>query len=179
MRIAIVLVLVLGCGKSGKPEPKVTREQCNQVADHIAKLIIDYFASQPAEMWDGMSDPYETGVPKTVTKETFKAFLDSPEGKTWLLQRHGQVRSSAEAGIQPCIDTASPALVRCLLATKTREEIVACDHAHPSALSNQAPPAAPGSANAASGSSTAPGSANAAGSASAPPNPSSGSSKPQ
>ncbi|HEY5925303.1 MAG TPA: hypothetical protein VIV11_26650 [Kofleriaceae bacterium] len=137
MRLAIVLVLLFGCQKS--PREKVTREQCNQVADHIAKLIIDYFASHPDEMWDGMAAPHDTGIPKTVTKETFKPFLDSPEGKTWLLQRQGQVRSSAEAGIQPCLDTASPKLVRCLLATKTREEVVACDHANPSALSNQSP----------------------------------------
>ena len=128
MRLAIVALLA-GCGKEA---PSVTREQCAKVADHIATVIIDHYASHPEELWEGMADPYETGVPKSVTKDSFKPYLASPEGKTWLMQRHGQVRSSAEAGIEPCVTHGTPSLVRCLLATKTREDVEACDRANPS-----------------------------------------------
>lgn len=125
----ILLVLLVSCGDKRE---KVTREQCSKVADHIAGLIMTHYTTHPDELWDGMSDPYSTGIPNTVTKESFEAFLASPEGKTWSMQRHGQVRSSTEAGIDACVKDATPALVRCLLATKTREDVGACDKAHPS-----------------------------------------------
>jgi len=125
MRLGIVLVLVLGCGSKRE---QVTREQCRQVADHIADIIIDHYAAHPDELWDAITaEPGDTGVPQAVTKESFKAFLDSPEGKTWLMQRHGQARSGTEAGIQPCVEKASAKLVKCLLAAKTHEDVTACD----------------------------------------------------
>lgn len=125
----VLLVLLVSCGDTRE---KVTREQCSQVADHIASLIMAHYTAHPAELWDGMADPYSTGIPNTVTKDSFAAFLASPEGKTWSMQRHGQVRSSAEAGVESCEKEATPALVRCLLATKTRDDVGACDKAHPS-----------------------------------------------
>ncbi len=124
----ILLVLLVSCKD---PPAKVTREQCNQVADHIADLIMTHYTTHPDELWDGMSDPHGTGIPQAVTKASFKAFLASPEGATWAMQRKGQVRSSAEDGIDACVKDATPALVRCLLATKTRDEVGACDKAHP------------------------------------------------
>jgi hypothetical protein len=132
MRLGFVMWIVLvgalaGC--SSKSE-KVTREQCSKVADHIADLLIEHYRTHPDELWDGMTaEPGETGVPKTVTKETFKAYLDSPEGKTWLMQRQGQARSGTEAGIKPCVDNATPKQVKCLLAAKSRDDVNACDSA--------------------------------------------------
>ncbi|HEX5059452.1 MAG TPA: hypothetical protein VFV99_08840 [Kofleriaceae bacterium] len=123
----IVLVLCVSCGNK---QEKVTREQCAKVADHIADLIIDHYAAHPDELWEAVtSQPGETGVPPTVTKETFKAFLDTPEGKTWLMQRHGQARSGTESGIPDCVAKATPKLVSCLLAAKSRDDVTACDQA--------------------------------------------------
>lgn len=136
----ILLVLVVSC--ANKTE-KVTRQDCEKVADHIAQVIMDHYVSHPDELWAGMSDPYASDIPRTVTKETFEDWLASPTGKTWTMQRHGQVRSSAEAGIQPCVDVATPALVTCLLAAKTREDVTACDKKYPaSARGSNAPPQA-------------------------------------
>ena len=121
----VVLVLLVSCGNKPK---KVTREQCSQVADHIADLIIDHYTAHPDELWDGMTaEPGDTGLPATVTKQTFKAYLDTPEGKTWLMQRRGQARTGTEAGIDQCVAQATPAQVSCLLAAKTREDVTACD----------------------------------------------------
>ncbi len=120
----MLLVFVVSCEDK---DAKVTRAQCSQVADHIASVIMDHYASHPDELWGGMKDPYETGIPRTITKASFATFLATQQGKTWQMQRLGQVRSAAEAGIEPCVEHASPALVRCLLAVKTRDDVAACD----------------------------------------------------
>jgi hypothetical protein len=121
--ISLVLV-VSSCNKKSE---KVTREQCNAVADHIAEVIITHYSSKPDELWDGMETPHETGIPASVTRETFAAWLATPEGKTWTMQRHGQVRSGTEAGIDNCVKNATPKQVSCLLAAKTRDDVTACD----------------------------------------------------
>ena len=120
------ILLVLVVSSCNKPQ-KVTREQCSAVADHIAEVIINHYSSKPVELWDGMGTPQETGVPEAVTRETFAAWLASPEGKTWTMQRHGQVRSGTEAGIDLCVQKATPKQVSCLLAAKTRDDVTACD----------------------------------------------------
>jgi len=123
----IVLVLCVSCGNKSE---KVTRAQCAKVADHIADLIIEHFAAHPDELWDAVTgQPGETGLPEAVTKETFKAYLDTPEGKTWLMQRHGQARSGTESGIADCVAKATPKQVSCLLAAKSRDDVTACDQA--------------------------------------------------
>jgi hypothetical protein len=128
MRIALVLVLAAACAKSSSD--KVTREQCSRVADHIAEIIVEHYAAHPDEFWDALTaEPGDTGVPKTVTKETFKVFLDSPEGKTWMMQRHGQARTGTENGIDPCVQHATRKQVDCLLAAKTKDDVTACDKA--------------------------------------------------
>jgi hypothetical protein len=124
----IVLVLLVSCGNKAD---KVTREQCNAVADHITEVIMAHYSSRPDELWDGMGEPHETGVPAAVSRESFATWLASPEGRTWTMQRHGQVRSATEAGVEPCVEAATPALVRCLLAAKSREDINACDQEYP------------------------------------------------
>jgi hypothetical protein len=123
----IALVLVVSCGNNGE---RVTREQCAKVADHVANLIIDHYVAHPDEFWDGITaEPGDPGLPTTVTKQTFKAYLDSPEGRTWLLQRRGQARTGTEQGIDGCVKNAKPKQVRCLLAAKSRDDVSACDQA--------------------------------------------------
>ena len=123
--LCVVLVLLVSCGDKS---PRVTRDQCAKVADHIADLIMEHYTAKPDELWDGMTvEPGDTGVPKSVTKETFKDFLATPEGKTWLMQRKGAVRSAAEAGVEPCVASATQKQVTCLLAAKSRDDVTACD----------------------------------------------------
>ena len=122
-----ILVLLVSCGDKSS---HVTRAQCGKVADHIADLIIDHYASHPDELWDGMTaEPGDTGLPKAVTKQTLKAYLETPEGKTWLMQRRGQARTGTEAAVDQCVEHATPALVACLLSAKTRDDVTACDKA--------------------------------------------------
>jgi hypothetical protein len=125
MRLAFVVLLLAAC--TSKPE-KVTREQCSKVADHIASLIIEHYTAHPDDLWASMTaEPGDTGIPPSVTKETFKDFLTTPEGKTWLLQRQGAVRTATENGIDPCMQNATAKQVACLLAAKSRADVEACD----------------------------------------------------
>jgi hypothetical protein len=125
MRLALVLVLVAAC--TSKPET-VTREQCGQVADHISSLIIEHYTAHPDELWDNIhAEPGDTGIPTSVTKETFKDWVATPEGKTWLLQRQGAVRTATEKGVEGCLKNATPKQVSCLLAATSREDVTACD----------------------------------------------------
>lgn len=122
----ILLVLVVSCGNKGE---KVTREQCTKVADHMADLMIDDSVAHPDVWWDGMAaGSADTDMPKTVTRESFSAFLASPEGKTWLLKRHGAVRAEMEQRIDvSCMKKATPKTIDCLLAAKTHDDVQACD----------------------------------------------------
>ena len=98
MRLGFALWIAIACSYGcGKSSDKVTREQCAKVADHIADLIVDHYRAHPDELWDGMTaQPGETGLPPNITKDNFKAYLETPEGKTWMMQRHGQARSGTE-----------------------------------------------------------------------------------
>lgn len=120
----ILLVLVVSCGNKG--ETKVTREDCAKVADHLAEVMIDHYTAHPDELW-AQVEGKDTGVPTTVTKDTFAAYLGSPEGKTWLIQRRGFVRSAMEPGVDSCLAKASRKQVTCLLQTKSRDDVTACD----------------------------------------------------
>ncbi len=121
------LVLVVSCGNKGSE--KVTRQDCEKVADHIAGLIIDHYRAHPDELWDEMAATKKDALPAGVTKETFKAYLDTPEGKTWMMQAQGAARSGTEQGIEPCMQHATPTQVTCLLAAKTKADVTACDKA--------------------------------------------------
>lgn len=122
----ILLILVVSCSDKTK---NVTREDCTKVADHMAQVRIDDQVAHPDDWWDGMAASGEdTGMPKTVTRESFSAFLATPEGKTWLFKRHGAVRAEMEQGIDAsCMKKATPKTIECLLATKTHDDVTACD----------------------------------------------------
>ncbi|HSD87935.1 MAG TPA: hypothetical protein VLB44_10495 [Kofleriaceae bacterium] len=120
----ISLVLVVSCGNKGE---KVTREDCSKVADHIADLVVDHLTSHPDELLEQVGS--NSGLPAGTTKDTLPPFLASPEGKTWLLQRRGLVRTGVEQGIDKCVSSASRKQVTCLLAAKTRDDVTACDAA--------------------------------------------------
>src|SRR5690348_15728262 len=92
----IAFVLLVSCGNKG--ETKVTRDDCAKVADHMSEVMIEHYTAHPDDLWIEI-DGKDSGVPATVTKETFAAFLASPEGKTWLLQRRGFVRTAMEPGV--------------------------------------------------------------------------------
>lgn len=121
--LCVALELLVSCGGN---EPKVTREDCAKVADHIADLIMDHMQSHPDELW-AQVEAQDTGLPKDVTKDTLPQFMNTPEGKTWLLQRRGFTRSGVEQGIEKCVQKASRKQVNCLLAAKSREDVTACD----------------------------------------------------
>lgn len=120
----IPFVLLVSCGN--KAQTKVTHEDCAKVADHMAELMIEHYTANPDDLWAEIEGK-DSGIPATVTKETLAAYLQSPEGKTWLLQRRGFVRSAMETGVDSCVTKASRKQVDCLLAAKSREAVTACD----------------------------------------------------
>jgi hypothetical protein len=120
----ILLVLVVSCGN--KADPKLSRDDCSKVADHLAEVMVDYLTSHPDELWTAVEGK-DTGLPASVTKESFATYLTSPEGKTWLIQRRGFVRSEMEPGVDSCLAKASRKQVTCLLHAKSRDDVTACD----------------------------------------------------
>jgi hypothetical protein len=127
MRTALVLVLVVGCGK---PSDKVTREQCSHVADHVASVIVNHYTMRSDELWELIHhDNNPSDLPASVTKDNFKSYLATPEGRTWSMQALGAARVGTEGVIDKCIAEATPKQVNCLLATKTRDDVAACDQA--------------------------------------------------
>jgi len=120
----IPFVLTISCGNKG--ETKVTRDDCAKVADHVSELMIEHYSAHPDQLWMEV-DGKDAGLPTTVTKDTFATYLESPEGKTWLLQRRGFVRSAMEPGVDSCVTKASRKQVDCLLKATSREAVTACD----------------------------------------------------
>ena len=126
MRLGLLLCVVLaGCGSK---DTKVTREDCTKVADHISDLIMDHMQTHPDELWEQVKDQ-QTGLPASVTKESLPQFMQTPEGKTWLVQRRGYTRTGVEQGIDTCVQKATRKEVSCLLAAKSRDAVTACDSA--------------------------------------------------
>jgi hypothetical protein len=123
------LVLLVSCGNN--PSEKVTREDCSKVADRLASVIADHWMAHPDELWDltHRSPDQPSDLPPTVTKETFKDYLATPEGKTWSMQALGWARTGTEDGIEPCMQHATPKQVKCFLAAKTKDDVTACDKA--------------------------------------------------
>ena len=122
--IWIPFVLLISCGN--KAATKVTRDDCAKVADHLSEVMVEHYTAHPDDLWTEI-DGKDAGLPGTVTKDTFAAYLASPEGKTWLLQRRGFVRTAMEPGVDSCVAKASRKQVDCLLAAKSREAVTACD----------------------------------------------------
>ena len=122
--IWIPFVLLISCGN--KAETKVTRDDCAKVADHMAEVMVDHYSAHPDDLWTEIEGK-DAGMPASVPKETLPAFLASAEGKTWLLQRRGFVRSAMEQGVDSCVTKASRKQVNCLLVAKSREAVTACD----------------------------------------------------
>jgi hypothetical protein len=129
MRVGLLLCVSLASLAScGNKDAKVSREDCAKVADHIADLIMDHMQAHPDELWEQVKTE-QTGLPASVTKETLPQFIETPEGKTWLLQRRGFTRSGVEQGVDTCVQKATRKQVTCLLAAKSREDVTACDSA--------------------------------------------------
>jgi hypothetical protein len=116
-----------GCGSKAAPD-KATRADCEQVSQHIADLIIKDAIANPHELWDRAHAVGET-FPEGVTKDTFKAWFETPEGATWLMQRRGQTLAATQQGIETCVENATKQHVRCLSAAKSRTDVDACDQA--------------------------------------------------
>lgn len=128
--VGLALCLSLASGCQSKPA-KPTRDECTQVAEHIAELIIAYYTANPQEWFaDVSAEPGDPGLPKDIDKTTFAAFLGTEPGKTWALQRRGQTLSGVQQGIDLCVQNATKAQVKCLLAAKSKSDVVACDEKH-------------------------------------------------
>jgi hypothetical protein len=121
--------LALACGS--KAEPKVTREDCMNVSEHIAELLVADAKANPDAMWDALHrGAGDSGIPDDIVKTQFKAWLDTAQGQTWMMQRRGQTLAGAQQGIDTCLQKANRALVTCLLASKTKTDVEACDRAN-------------------------------------------------
>ena len=134
--LALCTSLAFGCqSKPAKP----SRDECAKAGEHIAELIIAHYLANPSEWFEAVAaETGDTGLPKEIDKATFGPFLTTEPGKTWLLQRRGQTLSGVQQGIDPCVQNATKAQVQCLLATKSKADVVACDEKH--AKKDTAPP---------------------------------------
>lgn len=124
--LALCTSLAFGCQSSPS---KPTREECSKVGEHIAELIIAHYTANPQEWFEAVAaEPGDSGIPNEIDKTTFGAFLATEPGKTWLLQRRGQTLSGVQQGVDLCVDNATRPQTQCLLAAKSRDDVVACDH---------------------------------------------------
>lgn len=133
--LGLLLSGSLGIGCSSKPA-KPTREECTRAAEHIADLILAYYRAQPMEWFDAMGqEPGDSGVPTEITRDSFKAWLETDAGKTFLVQRKGNTLAGVQRGIEPCVENATKAQVKCLLDATSKDDVLACDakHARPGA----------------------------------------------
>jgi hypothetical protein len=126
---ALGLVLWGGLGCGNKAGEKATKADCEHIAEHVADLIVADAAANPDALYEAIkASPGDTRIPETVDKAGFATWLQSPEGKTWMLQRRGQTLSGTQQGVEPCVKRAAPkSWVTCMLAAKTKPEIEACD----------------------------------------------------
>jgi hypothetical protein len=126
----LALCISFGIGCRSKPT-QPTRDECSKVAEHIAELIIAHYLANPQEWFEAVAaEPGDTELPKEIEKTTFEAFLATEPGKTWLLKRRGQTLSGVQQGIDPCVENATRAQVKCLLAAKSKTDVAACDEKH-------------------------------------------------
>jgi hypothetical protein len=140
------MVLAAACGDKG-PE-RATREDCTRVSEHIADLIVADAKASPDAMWDALHEGSgDSGIPSDVTKPQFKAWLDTSQGETWMMQRRGQTLAGTQLGIDTCVQRGSKPLAQCLLDAKNKADVQACDHKFaPAAPGSAAPGSASGSA---------------------------------
>ena len=124
--LALWSSLALGCSDNAPPKP--TREECTAAAEHIAELIIDHFMSDPPAWFEAvLKESGPTNIPPVITKEVFGDWLQSPPGRTWLLQRRGNTLTGVQQGIDPCVENGTKAQVKCLMTAKSKDDVVACD----------------------------------------------------
>ncbi len=126
--LALCSSLAFGCQRS---PAKPSRAECTQVAEHIAELIISHYTAHPTEWFAAVeAEEGDSGLPPELTQETFAGYLATEPGKTWLLMRRGQTLAGTQQGIDLCVSNATKAQAHCLLAAKTRDDVVACDDKH-------------------------------------------------
>lgn len=111
------------------------------MSEHIAELIIRDAASRPEELYDTIrAAPGESTIPADVTRDGFKAWLETPAGQTFLMQRKGQTLSGTQVAIDSCVKDGTKALTRCLLAATKKQDVIACDQKHGKKIERPAPP---------------------------------------
>jgi len=128
LAFGLLLWMSLGCHSSSTTKP--TRERCIQVSEHVADLILAESMKDPGTLWDAIKaepGPGDDALPADLSKETFAAWLDSPAGKTWMLQRRGNVLAATRQAVDGCVQNGSEAVVSCLLAARSKADVDACD----------------------------------------------------
>lgn len=124
--IGCVMWTCFACNDKAATTP--SRADCQKVAEHIADIIVAEAVADPPALFDRVgASGGETGIPATVTRDGFKAWLETPEGKTWMMQRRGQTLAGTQQGVNSCVEKGTKATVDCLLVAKSKSDVDACD----------------------------------------------------
>jgi hypothetical protein len=125
------------------------------VSENIAGIILKEKTDRAEEWFDAIKaapDASNSGLPADLPRTAFKLWLDSPEGRTWLMQRRTNLLVGVQQGIEGCVENATKAQVKCLLAAKSKDDVGVCDQKFKQKSAEPAPEPAPATA----GSSAAP-----------------------
>lgn len=121
--------LAIACkGDSGSGKP--TNEECAAVGENIAGIILKDKIDH-AEAWfdeiKAAPDANQSGLPGDLPRAAFKLWLDSPQGRTWLMKRRTNMLVLVQQAVAGCVEDATKAQVKCLMAAKTKDDVGVCD----------------------------------------------------